>query len=66
MTRVVAEILKLEPERITFAPINTDHSPYDQGTNASSGIAVMGQAVALAANKVRDKILGFAAEQLGC
>ena len=66
MIRVVSEILKLNPSRVTIAPINTDHTPYDQGTNASSGVAVMGQAVALAANKVRKAILEFAARQIGC
>ena len=65
MTRVVAEILKLDPGRVTVAPINTDHTPYDQGTNASSAITVMGQAVEIAANTVRQQILAFAGEQLG-
>jgi CO/xanthine dehydrogenase Mo-binding subunit len=65
MSRVVAEILKLDPARVTFAPINTDHTPFDQGTNASSAITVMGQAVERAAHKVRDEILEFAATQLG-
>lgn len=65
MTRVVAEILKLDPERVSFAPISTDHTPYDQGTNASSAITVMGQAVETATRNVRDEILRFAGERLG-
>jgi CO/xanthine dehydrogenase Mo-binding subunit len=64
MTRVVAEILDIDAARVTYAPINTDHTPFDQGTNASSAITVMGQAVERAAKNVRDKILAFAGEQL--
>jgi len=66
MSRVTAEILKIDPARVTYAPITTDHTPFDQGTNASSAVAVMGQAVAIAANNVRNDILEFAATQLGC
>ena len=66
MSRVTAEILKIDPSRVTYAPITTDHTPFDQGTNASSAVAVMGQAVAIAAQKVRNDILEFAAGQLGC
>jgi CO/xanthine dehydrogenase Mo-binding subunit len=63
---VVAEILKVPAERVAYAPLDTDYVPFDQGTNASSGIAVMGQAVERAARKVRADILEFAAEQLRC
>ena len=45
MTQVVAEVLKLPHGRVTAPSINTDHVPFDEGTNASSGIAVMGRAV---------------------
>jgi CO/xanthine dehydrogenase Mo-binding subunit len=65
LPQIVAEILGADPERVSYVPVDTDHSPFDQGTNASSGIAVMGQAVQQAAEGVRDKALAFAAEQLG-
>jgi FAD binding domain in molybdopterin dehydrogenase/Molybdopterin-binding domain of aldehyde dehydrogenase len=48
---------------VGVAPIDTDHSPFDQGTKASSGVAVMGQAVTQAALRARDAVLAFAAEQ---
>ena len=64
MTLVVAEILDIDAARVTYAPINTDHTPFDQGTNASSAITVMGQAVERAAKNVRDEILAFAGQQL--
>lgn len=66
MTQVVAEILKLPHARVTAPSINTDHVPFDEGTNASSGIAVMGRAVESAARGVRRRVLEFAAEQLKC
>ncbi|MGA7975185.1 MAG: xanthine dehydrogenase family protein molybdopterin-binding subunit [Pseudolabrys sp.] len=66
MTQVVAEVLKLPHGRVTAPSINTDHVPFDEGTNASSGIAVMGRAVEGAARSARQRVLAFAAEQIGC
>jgi CO/xanthine dehydrogenase Mo-binding subunit len=66
MTAVAAEILNAPVERVRYMPVNTDSTPFDQGTNASSGISVMGRAVAQAAQSVRDQALAFAAGRLGC
>lgn len=66
MSTLVAEVLGCPRERVRYAPVDTDHSPFDQGTNASSGVAVMGQAVTQAALRARDAVLEFAAERLGC
>ncbi len=63
---LVAEILRCPAARVRVAPLDTDHTPFDQGTNASSGMAVMGQAVARAAEALRAQVLGFAAARLGC
>jgi len=65
MPQIVAEILGTSAARVHVAPIDTDHTPFDQGTNASSGVAVMGQAVARAATAVRDQVLAFAAARMG-
>lgn len=65
MAALVAEVLGCPRDRVRVAPIDTDHSPFDQGTNASSGVAVMGQAVTQAALRARTAVLEFAAEQLG-
>ena len=65
MPQIVAEILGTQPARVRVTAIDTDHTPFDQGTNASSGVAVMGQAVARAAAALRDQVLAFAAGQLG-
>jgi len=66
MTQVVGEILKLPHNRVSAPSINTDHVPFDEGTNASSGVAVMGRAVEAAARGARQRVLEFAAGQLHC
>lgn len=64
--RIVADVLKLTPDRIARAAIDTDQTAFDQGTHASSATAVTGEAIRRAAAAVLDKILTFAAAQLGC
>jgi CO/xanthine dehydrogenase Mo-binding subunit len=66
MSQVVAEILNTGIERVRYMPVDTNYTPFDQGTNASSGISVMGQAVERATLKVKEQILAFAAEALDC
>jgi CO/xanthine dehydrogenase Mo-binding subunit len=66
LCQIVAEILAVPVGRVRASAVDTDHAPFDQGTNASSAIAVMGQAVARAAERVRSEILAFAASALRC
>ncbi len=66
LPNIVAEIMNTPTERVRLMPIDTNHTPFDQGTNASSSIAVMGQAVERAALDLKSKILKFSAEQLNC
>ncbi|GLY89898.1 xanthine dehydrogenase family protein molybdopterin-binding subunit [Actinoallomurus iriomotensis] len=66
LCQVAAEVLGVPLEQVAYAPINTDVTPFDQGTNASSGMTVMGRAVLRAAEAVRAQVLEFAARQLGC
>jgi CO/xanthine dehydrogenase Mo-binding subunit len=66
LPNIVAEILNVPADRVRFMPIDTNHTPFDQGTNASSGIAVMGQAVEKATLNLKANVLSFAAEQLDC
>lgn len=65
-SQIVAELLNTPLERVRYPALNTDHTPFDQGTNASSAIVVMAQAVQAAALEVKQKVLNFAADQLGC
>lgn len=62
--RIVAEIFNTSEDRVSYAPVNTDTTPFDQGTNASSAIVVMGQALEIAARDCQRQIMEFAAEQL--
>lgn len=66
LCQIVAEVLNVPMTRVTYTPVNTDASPFDMGTNASSAVAVMGQAVERAAREARRAVLEFAAEQLNC
>ncbi|MFB7496467.1 xanthine dehydrogenase family protein molybdopterin-binding subunit [Streptomyces sp. NPDC056161] len=66
LTQVVVDVLGCPRDKVGYAPVNTDATPFDHGTNASSGVAVMGQAVQFAAEDARDKVLAFAAGQLDC
>ncbi|WP_309075663.1 xanthine dehydrogenase family protein molybdopterin-binding subunit [Paenarthrobacter sp.] len=64
LCQIVAETLACDPKRVKYAAIDTDNTPFDQGTNASSGIAVMGHAVLQAAERVKCSVLDTAAEHL--
>jgi CO/xanthine dehydrogenase Mo-binding subunit len=65
LREVAARILRLPRSRVHWSDIDTDHTPFDQGTNASSAISVMGQAVQKAAEAARLRILLFAKTELG-
>ena len=64
LSQVAAEVLGTRVERVSYAPINTDFTPFDQGTNASSGVVVMGRAVLRAAEALKRQILEFAAQEM--
>ncbi|OZD68877.1 aldehyde oxidase [Rhodococcus sp. 05-340-1] len=65
LVQLVADTLGCPLERVKYVAVDTDHSPFDQGTNASSGVAVMGTAVLEAATRVREQVLTFMGESLG-
>jgi CO/xanthine dehydrogenase Mo-binding subunit len=66
MVQIVAEVLGVSPEVITAVDTDTDHTPYDSGTHASTGITVAGLSMRNAAENVRSAVLAFAATALGC
>jgi CO/xanthine dehydrogenase Mo-binding subunit len=66
LAQIVAAVLCTPVDRVRISAIDTDQSPFDAGTNASSAIVVMGRAVAEAAGRVRDDVLSFAARSIGC
>ncbi|MFC9839436.1 xanthine dehydrogenase family protein molybdopterin-binding subunit [Rhodococcus sp. NPDC127530] len=63
MSQIVADVLRTSRDRVVYTRIDTDHTPFDQGTNASSGVVVMGQAVRNAAENLRRQVLEWAGEQ---
>ena len=64
--QIAASVLGTRAERIAIVNADTDQAPYDTGTFASTGTVVAGQAVMLAAEALRDNMLGFAARHNGC
>ncbi len=65
LLQVVAKELTLPPERIHVAELDTQNTPFDKGTNASSAMSVMGQAVLRAARDARGQLISTAASALG-
>jgi CO/xanthine dehydrogenase Mo-binding subunit len=66
LCQIVAEELTVPLERIVIAQLDTDVTPYDAGTNASSSTVVMGLCVQRAARDLKRRLLGRAAKKLRC
>ncbi len=66
MSQIVAELLNAPLDRVSYPALNTDYTPFDQGTNASSAIVVMAMAVQQATLEAKQKVMEFAAGQLDC
>jgi putative selenate reductase molybdopterin-binding subunit len=63
--QIAASVLGTRADAVDIVNADTDLTPYDTGTFASTGTVVAGQAVGLAAAALRDNILGFAARRTG-
>ena len=61
--QIAASILGARADQIEIINEDTDLTPYDTGTFASTGTVVAGQAVALTAAALRDAILAYAARK---
>ncbi|MGH7768316.1 MAG: xanthine dehydrogenase family protein molybdopterin-binding subunit [Candidatus Binatia bacterium] len=66
LSQVVAETLSLTLDRIAVAQLDTDVTPYDVSTSASSSMTVMGLAVERAAEDAKKQLLSAAADVLDC
>ena len=53
------------PSDVSLTNADTDHSPYDTGTFASTGTVVAGKATHITAEAMRDDILDFAVRHTG-
>jgi len=65
MAQLVAEVLGLAPGTIRVVPTDTDVTPYDTITAGSRSTYHTGNAVRLAAEKMRDRLLEIAAARFG-
>ncbi len=63
--QIAAAILGTRASVIAIINADTDLTPYDTGTFASTGTVVAGKAVALTARALRENILGYAARNSG-
>ncbi len=64
LAQIAAEVLTVPLEKIIVYSSDTDLTPFDVGAYASSTTYVSGNAVRLAAEKVKEKVLDLAAEYL--
>jgi CO/xanthine dehydrogenase Mo-binding subunit/aerobic-type carbon monoxide dehydrogenase small subunit (CoxS/CutS family) len=64
--QIAASVLNTRADRIDIINADTDKTPYDTGTFASTGTVVAGQAVEKTALALRDKLLEYAARYAGC
>lgn len=65
LAQIAAEVLECDVDRISVHGADTDTSPYDSGSYASSTTYVTGKAVEMCANKLRDNICALGAIMLG-
>jgi CO/xanthine dehydrogenase Mo-binding subunit len=62
LMQLAAETLKVNPEEINLIAADTDLTPYDPGSYASSGAYVTGMAVVNACNDLKQRIISAAAK----
>lgn len=66
LAQMAAEVLECELDDITVFGADTDASPYDSGSYASSTTYITGLAVAECAQRLRGRICQLGAQLLGC
>ena len=66
LAQMAADVLECDVDDIFVYGADTDASPYDSGSYASSTTYLTGNAVADACKKLRESILKIGADKLGC
>ena len=66
LAQIAAEVLECSVDEVTVFGADTDASPYDSGSYASSTTYVTGKAVERAALALREQICTLGAQLLGC
>mgnify|MGYP003293719770 CR=1 FL=1 len=62
LSQVIAEELGLSLQQVSVAQLDTDATPYDSATNASSSMVVMGLCVQRAARDLKRQLLRRASD----
>ncbi|MDO4961272.1 MAG: molybdopterin-dependent oxidoreductase [Eubacteriales bacterium] len=65
LAQMAAEVLECDVDRIAVFGADTDASPYDSGSYASSTTYITGMATVKAANELRERICRIGADMLG-
>lgn len=66
LAQVAADCLECDMDQIVVHGTDTDVSPYDSGSYASSTMYLTGMAVVKACSEMREKIVNLGAEYLAC
>ncbi|MEE0800595.1 MAG: molybdopterin cofactor-binding domain-containing protein [Gemmiger sp.] len=66
MSQIAAECMDCSPDDINVPPADSDTSPYDSGSYASSTAYVTGGAVVRACEKLQAQLCTLGAEMMGC
>lgn len=66
LAQMVAELMDCHVDDVAVFGADTDVSPYDSGSYASSTTYITGQAVVKACEKLKKQICSIAAEMMGC
>jgi len=66
LAQMAAEVLECDIDDVFVFGADTDASPYDSGSYASSTTYLTGNAVADACGKLRESIIKIGADKLGC
>lgn len=66
LSQIAAEVMECEVDNIIVYGADTDNSPYDSGSYASSTTYLTGRAVAEACTKLRESIQKIGATMLNC
>ena len=66
LAQMVGELMDCNVDDVAVFGADTDVSPYDSGSYASSTTYITGQAVVKACNELKKKICAIAADMMGC
>ncbi|MDD6033571.1 MAG: molybdopterin-dependent oxidoreductase [Oscillospiraceae bacterium] len=66
LAQMVAEFMECEVDDVAVFGADTDASPYDSGSYASSTTYITGKAVEKACTQLKSRLCAIAAEMLGC